>query len=389
MARPFASSRDFSDQPATNIRTCGPRWKTTAHLLSDSSSLSPKSQARIEAASEGTDKLSPIVPEVERLLGPAKPVAEVLASLDRRYKEQGKPQIYFLKPNEPIAPHLDELLRPNRGWVECTGSCRLPRRCSCRCGRFLRSRAGAIGRPARTGPGKAHEPHESCRGIARAGLGRQRRTTNSSELLPDLEKLPANDSCMKGRARYHLAPLPVATWRSGSRPTVRRGVPRRLQRRTESNADRSRSPSPIRRASGEIKGRQARPSTRRHRRPGRARSRPRPLPRPRGPHKAPSERKGRSVAGPDPRPRQTDQRGVQGARQTLPRTTQTPIWFLPLNEPIAPHLDQLLGPTKTVEEVLEPSTASTATQGKPAIWFLPLNEPISPHLDELLGKRSK
>ena len=73
----------------------------------------PEIAARIKAGSEGTDKLTPIVPEVERLLGPPKPVADVLSSLDRQYKEQGKPAVYFLGPKEPIAPHLDELLRPN------------------------------------------------------------------------------------------------------------------------------------------------------------------------------------------------------------------------------------------------------------------------------------
>ena len=81
----------------------------------------PEIAARIKAASEGTDKLSPIVPEVERLLGPAKPVADVLSSLDRQYKEQGKPAVYFLEPNEPIAPHLDELLRPNGDGLTAQG----------------------------------------------------------------------------------------------------------------------------------------------------------------------------------------------------------------------------------------------------------------------------
>lgn len=40
------------------------------------------------------------------------PVAEVLAALDRQYGSEGKPDIYFLPPEEPIAPHLDELLGP-------------------------------------------------------------------------------------------------------------------------------------------------------------------------------------------------------------------------------------------------------------------------------------
>jgi hypothetical protein len=53
---------------------------------------------------------------------------------------------------------------------------------------------------------------------------------------------------------------------------------------------------------------------------------------------------------------------------------------------IAPHLDQLLGPARTVKEVLESLDRQYGAQGKPAVWFLPLTEPIAPHLDELLGK---
>ena len=67
---------------------------------------------RIKAAMEGTEELSPIVPDVHRLLGLAKPVANVLASLDRQYKKQGRPAVYFLRSDEPIAPHLDQLLGP-------------------------------------------------------------------------------------------------------------------------------------------------------------------------------------------------------------------------------------------------------------------------------------
>ena len=66
----------------------------------------------VKGAMEVTGPLKPIAPEVERLLGPAQPVAEVLAKLDRQYKAEGKPAIYFLPLTEPIAPHLDELLGP-------------------------------------------------------------------------------------------------------------------------------------------------------------------------------------------------------------------------------------------------------------------------------------
>jgi len=90
-------------------------------LLTSQKLAEPDIAARIKPASEGTDKLSPIVPEVERLLGPPKPVGDVLSSLDRGYKEQGKPAVYLRGPNEPIAPHLDELLRPNGNGLNAEG----------------------------------------------------------------------------------------------------------------------------------------------------------------------------------------------------------------------------------------------------------------------------
>jgi len=74
----------------------------------------------------------------------------------------------------------------------------------------------------------------------------------------------------------------------------------------------------------------------------------------------------------------------QSHEQVKPST-----WFVPLTEPMAPHLDQLLGPAKTVQKVLDALQRQYREQGKPAPWFLPLNEPITAHLDELLGKPSK
>ena len=111
---PFASSRDSSDRRATNIpnlRIVCRKLPPTAHRAR--SWPSPRSPGGSRRRRRGRSKLPPIVPEVERLLGPAKPVADVLTSLDRQYREQGKPGVYFLKPDEPIAPHLDELLRPS------------------------------------------------------------------------------------------------------------------------------------------------------------------------------------------------------------------------------------------------------------------------------------
>jgi hypothetical protein len=62
---------------------------------------------------------------------------------------------------------------------------------------------------------------------------------------------------------------------------------------------------------------------------------------------------------------------------------------LGLKEASAPLLDQILGPAKPTKEVFDALDRQYREQGKPAVWFLPLSEPISPHLDELLGKPSK
>jgi tetratricopeptide (TPR) repeat protein len=66
--------------------------------------------AKIKAACEVTGPLAPMVPEVERILGPAKSTKEVFEALDRQYRKEGKPAVWFLPLKEPIAPHLDELL---------------------------------------------------------------------------------------------------------------------------------------------------------------------------------------------------------------------------------------------------------------------------------------
>jgi hypothetical protein len=89
------------------------------------------------------------------------------------------------------------------------------------------------------------------------------------------------------------------------------------------------------------------------------------------------------------------------------RETERPaIWFLPLSEPITPHLDEWIGPSKldtpltepfapyfnevyglppSVTEVLERSISRYRKPKEPVVWLIPLNEPISPHLDELIG----
>jgi hypothetical protein len=54
--------------------------------------------------------------------------------------------------------------------------------------------------------------------------------------------------------------------------------------------------------------------------------------------------------------------------------------------PEHPQLDQMPGPAKSTKEVLETPDGEYRKAGKPRVWFLPLNEPITPHLDELPGR---
>jgi hypothetical protein len=61
---------------------------------------------------------------------------------------------------------------------------------------------------------------------------------------------------------------------------------------------------------------------------------------------------------------------------------------LALNQTTAPLLDQVLGTARPTQEVLDALDRYNREHGKPAVWFLPLTEPIAPHLDELLGRPS-
>ncbi|MEN8260042.1 MAG: tetratricopeptide repeat protein [Pseudomonadota bacterium] len=69
-------------------------------------------EGQVLSAMQTKGSLGPINPEVERLLGPAQPVKAVLEALDTQYKKENKPPVWFLPRDEPIAPHLDELLGP-------------------------------------------------------------------------------------------------------------------------------------------------------------------------------------------------------------------------------------------------------------------------------------
>ena len=193
-------------------------------LLTSQKLAEPEIAARIKAASEGTDKLSPIVPEVERLLGPAKPVADVLSSLDRQYKEQGKPAVYFLGPKEPIAPHLDELLRPNGDRTECAGVAAFRRGAHADAVVLYEAALELMADQPAQVPAKLTDPNESCSGVARVGIGRKARD-ELSRLLPELAKIPGRGPVDERPSPLSSRALPVATGRAGGGPKVGGGIP--------------------------------------------------------------------------------------------------------------------------------------------------------------------
>jgi len=48
-------------------------------------------------------------------------------------------------------------------------------------------------------------------------------------------------------------------------------------------------------------------------------------------------------------------------------------------------LDVMPGLAQPVDVVLRTLDKNDRNKGRPDVWFLPLDEPISPYLDELLG----
>jgi hypothetical protein len=168
-----------------------------------------------------------------------------------------------------------------------------------------------------------------------------------SRLLPELDQLSDTDAIVKGRARYHLA---ICQWLLGDRAAAQRMAEESL-----TAYDRAPKAQPIdpdiRRQSeallADLKSGKAPP---------------------------PIDTKGAPA-------KLEAARARYRAREALTK--------LPLTEKAALLLDRILGPATPTKDVLDTLDRQYREQGKPRVWFLPLNEPIAPHLDELLGKPSR
>jgi hypothetical protein len=357
-------------------------------LLAELKVAEPEIARRVKAAREGTDKLSPIVPAVERLLGPARPVADVLTSLDRQYKQLGKPGVYFLKPDEPIAPHLDELLHPSRDGLNAETV--LAFRRGAYADALVSSEAELdlmADQPAQA-PAKLKASVNRAAALRELGLITQARD-ELVRLLPEIDQVLALDPVTKGRTRFQLA---LCQWRLGDRAAAQRSA-------GESLAAYDAAPKAIpvapffRRQSEEVlaalKAGKAPPPLAKIDPPAaleaaHARYRARAAL-----AKLPLNQKVAPLLNQILGPARSTQEVLDALNRSYREEKKPAVWLLPLGVPIAPHLDQLLGPAKSAKEVLESLDRQYRAQRKPAVWFLPLKEPISPHLDELLGKPQK
>jgi tetratricopeptide (TPR) repeat protein len=357
-------------------------------LLTELKLADPEIARRMKTAREGTDTLLPIVPEVERLLGPAKPVADVLVLLDRQYKEQGMPAVYFLKPNEPIAPHLEELLRPTGDNLNAEGV------------RAFRAGAHAdavvlyeaaielmAGQPAQA-PARLMSAMNRAAALRELGLITQARD-ELVKLLPQLDHVSAVDSATNGRARYHLG---LCHWRLGDWALAQQSAEESLAAYAAAPKGSPVAPALHRQSEdllAAVKARKAPP-------PIAAVGAPAVLDTARTRYRArlalatlPLNQQAAPLLDQAIGPARSTQEVLGALDRSYHEQGKPAVWFLPLNEPMAPHLDQLLGPAMTVKEVLDALDRQYREQGKPAVWFLPLSEPISPKLDELLGKLSR
>ena len=120
-----ASIAAYDDKPASKD------WKNQSlKLLQAMKTTTPnpvdfeekmKNLARLESARSRFDawdqlvNLPPVQPAtalLDLVLSPIPPAEQVFEELDRKYREQKKPPVWFLPLSEPISTHLDELLGP-------------------------------------------------------------------------------------------------------------------------------------------------------------------------------------------------------------------------------------------------------------------------------------
>ncbi|MDH3719171.1 MAG: tetratricopeptide repeat protein, partial [Planctomycetota bacterium] len=339
---------------------------------------------RVQAVHAVASPLEPIQQEVDRLLGTAKPVAEVLAALDRQNKEEEKPELYFLPPSEPIAPHLNDLLKADSG--------KLAREASVAYLNGNYAAAVVLGRESsKQDFDLNHSPvdgykNRSIVGVALRELGALTKSQQTLQRL--LSELPHGDQTLivvRGFSQFQLA---LCEWQLGNKDSAVNAATASLESFEEASDEAGipdalvqqmpqllaalkggSQPPPV--PEVDVEAELSKALARFH-----AREKLATLP-----FDQPVAPLLDQMLGPG----KSTQKVLADLEARYREQGKPEIYFLPLDQAMTPHLDQLLGPAKSTDEVLAALDAQYREQGKPDVWFLPLDESISPHLDELLG----
>ena len=295
-------------------------------------------QERLQEIQAAPRPLQPILPEVEQVLGPAPPVAEVLAALDRQYKEEGRPAVYFLASEQALTPQLDALLRPHAEALNAAGvgAYRQGEHASAivHYDEALTLLAGQRDAAALTFTVRMNRA-AALRELGEAAQARMALRTLLAE--PDTE--PAITARSKGRAHYHLA---LCAWRLNDREAAQHAAAASLQAYGD-DADAAALKKQTVQLLADLQT---------HTPP-------------------PALAQGNADLA------------LQQARTRF--RARLELATLPAEQSALPLLDQMLDPAQPTAEVFETLDRQYRADHKPALWFLPLDQPITPHLDELLG----
>lgn len=283
-----------------------------------------------------------ILSEVERLLGAATAVDDVLAGLDAQYRAEGRPEVYFLESDQPIAPHLEKLLIPTRDGLAKQGI-----------QAYFQDRNAEAVVLYDAAIELNHDQADAAEWLLINQMNRGGALRNLGALEQAREELTETASTMRqsgdtsatvlGNCLFHRA---LCEFRLGMTNEAKATVAESLQVYDDAPQNSPVSEGLVeqsRKLLADLEDGKERP----------------------------------------PRVEVDVEAELRRARERFEAAQK--LATLPLDEPTDELMGQMLGPAKSVDDVLKELDEQNRKDDNPAVWFLPLDEPISPHLDELLG----
>ncbi|MEM7315120.1 MAG: hypothetical protein AAF497_18395, partial [Planctomycetota bacterium] len=296
---------------------------------------------RLERISLVEAPLQSILPDVERLLGPAKPVDDVLTALDEQYQSEGQPA-YFIELDQPIGPHL---AFPTRDGLAAQGFAAYSQGRTAD-GVVLFEAAGGLN-DRQPDAAKWLLTNRMNRGVLLRNLGALEQARKElTETAEEIRQCNENSATF-GRCMFHRAQCEF--W-LGLATEAKTSVAKSLKTYRDAPEN---SPVP---ESWIKQSRQLLADIE---------------------NGAPSP----------PRVEVDVEAELKKARERL--TAANKLASLSLDQPAAELCQQVLGLARTVDEVLTDLDQQYRNAGKPVIWILPLDRPISSHLDQLLAPVDK